>query len=157
MMGGNLAMNPCPRGDDCTPEEERKYRDRISQPLLDRIDIFLEIPRMRREALRLGQGGDGDTSDQVRERVIAARQRQLHRAGKINAHLNTREVDRDCILHESDQQLLTQAGTRLGLSARAYHRILRLARTIADLADAESIATPHLTEALTLRRLSGRK
>ena len=149
------AMNPCPRGDDCTPEEERKYRGRISQPLLDRIDIFLEMPRISSEELCSGQGGDGETSAQVRQRVIAARERQLARAGKINAHLNTREVDRDCPLREADLQLLHQAGARLRLSARAYHRILRLARTIADLADSAAIEQPHLTEAIGYRRLAG--
>ena len=150
------AMNPCPRGDDCAPEEERKYRDRISKPLLDRIDLFLEIPRVRSEELRTGAGGDGATSAQTRERVEAARERQLARAGKINAHLNTREVDRDCLLGEADQQLLHQASAQLRLSARAYHRILRLARTIADLAGREGIEQPHLMEAIGYRRLDNK-
>ena len=89
----------------------------------------------------------------MRARVDAARQRQLQRAGKANALLGTRELTRDCVLQARDQQLLERAIDKLNLSARAYHRILRLARTVADLADADLINTQHLTEAIGYRRL----
>jgi len=85
---------------------------------------------------------------------VAARDRQFARSGKANAALNHREVQRDCALAASDRNLLERSLDRLGLSARAYHRILRVARTIADLADAERITTPHLTEAIQYRRFA---
>jgi len=94
----------------------------------------------------------GEPSALVRARVTAARSRQLARAGKPNAALNNREVQRDCALAAADRTLLERSLDRLGLSARAYHRILRVARTIADLAGAAEIATPHLTEAIQYRR-----
>jgi magnesium chelatase family protein len=153
------AMNPCPcgyAGDAsgrcaCTPEAIRRYRARISGPLLDRIDLQVEMPRVP-----LSELGDtvvaGESSSSVRDRVIAARARQLVRAGKANAMLNNREVQRDCVLAAPDRHLLERSLDKLGLSARAYHRILRVARSIADLAGAERIGTPHLTEAIQYRR-----
>ena len=153
------AMNPCPcgyAGDAsgrcaCTPEAIRRYRARISGPLLDRIDLQVEMPRVP-----LSELGDtvaaGESSSTVRDRVVAARARQLARAGKANAMLNNREVQRDCGLAAPDRHLLERSLDKLGLSARAYHRILRVARSIADLAGAERIATPHLTEAIQYRR-----
>ena len=98
----------------------------------------------------------GETSTVVRERVVAARSRQLDRAGKPNAWLANREVERDCVLRQRDQDLLDRAVERLGLSARAYHRILRVARTIADLAGVTRIETPHVTEAVQYRRFDFR-
>jgi len=157
------AMNPCPCGYSgdpsgrcaCTPEAVRRYRARISGPLLDRIDLQVEVPRVP-----LAELGDavpaGETSATVRERVVAARARQIARAGKPNAALGTRELRRDCVLTVADRSLLERALDRLGLSARAYHRILRVARTIADLAGSEAIETPHLTEAIQLRRIAVR-
>jgi magnesium chelatase family protein len=90
----------------------------------------------------------------VRARVVVARDRQLERAGKPNAALNNREVQRDCALAPADRNLLERSLDRLGLSARAYHRILRVARTIADLSANDCIGTPHLTEAIQYRRLA---
>jgi magnesium chelatase family protein len=155
------AMNPCPcgyAGDPsgrcaCTPEAIRRYRARISGPLLDRIDLQVEVPRVPLTELG-AEGAAGESSRTVRARVVAARDRQLERAGRPNAALNNREVQRDCTLVASDRNLLERSLDRLGLSARAYHRILRVARTIADLGDAERIGTPHLTEAIQYRRFA---
>ena len=152
------AMNPCPcgyAGDaigrcHCTPDQIARYRSRISGPLLDRIDLKLEVPRVNHAELRAGQAGE--TSASVRERVCAARERQLARSGKPNAWLNNRETERDCALAERDHALLDRAVERLGLSARAYHRILRVARTIADLAASPAIEAVHLSEAIQYRR-----
>ena len=103
----------------------------------------------------LGAAGmAGESSAQVRARVTVARGRQVRRAGKPNAALNNHEVLRHCALAAADRELLERSLDRLGLSARAYHRILRVARTIADLAGAESIGTPHLAEAIQYRRTS---
>jgi len=154
------AMNPCPcgyAGDpsgrcSCTPEAVRRYRARISAPLLDRIDLQIEVPRVSLNELGANAPGGESTAD-VRRRVVAARDRQQARAGKPNVALDNREVQRDCPLAGSDRDLLVRSLDRLGLSARAYHRILRVARTIADLAAEESIRTPHLTEAIQYRRL----
>ncbi|MBL8300855.1 MAG: ATP-binding protein [Rhodanobacteraceae bacterium] len=134
----------------CTPEGIARYRSRLSGPLLDRIDIMLNVPRIPHTDLRGAH--HGETSAVVRERVASARAQQLQRAGKPNAWLANREVERDCVLRQRDQDLLDRAVERLGLSARAYHRILRVARTIADLAGAACIETPHVTEAVQYRR-----
>ncbi len=153
------AMNPCPcgyLGDAgrrcvCGQEQIRRYRARVSGPLADRIDLHIEVPRLAHRVLR------GDISEEssvtVRRRVCAARERQLQRAGKANSALNTREIERYCTLNDADHQLLEQALERLGLSPRAYHRILKMARTIADLAGTDVIKTTHLTEAISYRSL----
>jgi magnesium chelatase family protein len=154
------AMNPCPcgyAGDpaarcQCSAEQIRRYRSRVSGPLLDRIDIQIEVPRVPQVELR----GDHvpEDSSSVRARVINARQRALQRAGKPNSQLGNAEVERDCKLSERDHLLLDRLVERMGLSARAYHRILKLARSIADLADSEAIAAAHLSEAVSLRRVA---
>lgn len=154
------AMNPCPcgyAGDPsgrchCSPEQITRYRSRVSGPLLDRIDIQIEVARQPTTALA-NHGASGEASAPMRQRVIAARDRQLQRAGKPNALLGTREMTRDCALRSADQSLLERAIDKLNLSARAYHRILRLARTIADLAGADAIDSQHLTEAIGYRRM----
>ena len=153
------AMNPCPcgyLGDSerrcaCGQEQVRRYRARVSGPLIDRIDLHIEVPRLAHRVLR----GDvaEESSATVRARVCAARDRQLQRAGKANSALGTREIERHCALSENDHRLLEQALERLGLSPRAYHRILKVARTIADLASSANIKTPHLTEAISYRAL----
>jgi magnesium chelatase family protein len=153
------AMNPCPcgyAGDPsgrcrCTPDAVQRYRQRVSGPLLDRIDLKLEMPRVPQAELR--EAGAGESSVLVRERVMAARTRQLARAGKPNAALGNAEIARDCALEAHSHVLLDRAIERLGLSARAYHRVLRVARTIADLGGHERIDAEHVSESILYRRL----
>ncbi len=153
------AMNPCPcgfLGDAerrcvCGSEQVRRYRARVSGPLVDRIDLHIEVPRLAHRVLRGDAPEEGSAA--VRVRVCAARERQLRRAGKPNSALGTREIERYCALSDADHRLLEQALERLGLSPRAYHRILKVSRTIADLAGSETIRTPHLTEAISYRAL----
>lgn len=155
------AMNPCPcgyLGDGsgrcrCTLEQIARYRGRLSGPLLDRIDMHVEVPRIDAACLGAPRPKDEETSAQVRGRVHAARERQLTRADKLNSALTPKEIDRDCPLDPGGRQLLQQVLTRLALSARAYHRILKVARTIADLAECDAIALTHLSEAVNYRRL----
>ena len=155
------AMNPCPcgyLGDEngrcrCTAEQVTRYRSRISGPLLDRIDMQVEVPRLPVERLAAAPTTNAEASADVRARVENARTRQQARAAKPNATLGPRELERDCKLDETGRALLTQALQRLALSARAYHRILKVARTIADLADSDRVATAHLSEAVGYRRL----
>jgi magnesium chelatase family protein len=152
-------MNPCPCGYlgdadrpcSCTPEQVRRYRSRISGPLADRIDLHIEVPRLPHRLLRGPTQEEGSSA--VRARVVAARQRQLSRAGKPNAALSPPEIERHCALSDPDHQLLEQALQRLGLSPRAYHRILKVARTVADLASSDRISTQHVTEAISYRAL----
>jgi magnesium chelatase family protein len=154
------AMNPCPcgwAGDPsgrcrCSPENVRRYRAKISGPLMDRIDLHIEVPRLPPQDLR-PDAPAGEPTLAVRLRVEAARALQHARAGKANAQLGQSETMAYCRLNDRDQALLERAIERLQLSARSMHRILRVARTIADLAGTESIATPHLTEALGYRRV----
>ncbi len=155
------AMNPCPcgyLGDSsgrchCTSDQVQRYRARISGPLLDRIDMHIEVQRVSHEVLRAGSPGGEETSAAVRERVVRARQKAMARGGHANAQLSPQQIKRDCALDDSAQNLLERAVDKLGLSHRAYHRILKLARTIADLANAESIQIAHLSEAITYRKL----
>lgn len=129
-----------------------RYRGKLSGPLLDRIDLQIEVPALPAEAL---QGApDGEASAIVRGRVIEARNRQLQRQNKPNARLAPREVDLYCQPDESGAALLKNAVTRLNLSARAYHRILRVARSIADLAGSAPILPPHIAEAIQYRRFT---
>jgi magnesium chelatase family protein len=153
------AMNPCPcgyLGDPggrcrCTIEQVARYRARISGPLLDRIDLHVEVPRL--PAGQLGAGEAPEGSAEVRARVSAARAQAMDRTGKPNGALATAEVNRYCTLDSAGRHLLEQAMQRLGLSARAYHRVLKVARTIADLAGANAIGVAHLSEAIGYRRL----
>ena len=130
-----------------------KYQKRISGPMLDRIDIHIEVPRVNYE--KLSSDRLGEPSEAIRARVQAARQRQLERfAGTniiCNADMRVAEVRKFCKLDETGDNLIRAAMSQLNLSARAYHRILKLARTIADLAGSEHVQTPHLAEALQYR------
>jgi magnesium chelatase family protein len=158
-------MNPCECGwlgdpsDQCrcTPPLVARYRGRVSGPLLDRIDLHVEVPRVPVAALAGDTAGE-EPSRAVRARVVAARERQRRRYGSAqrNAQLPGRLVRRVCHIDAAGQRLLEVASDRLGLSARAYTRILRVARTIADLASAERITTAHLAEAIQYRSLDRR-
>ena len=155
------AMNPCPCGYlgdasgrcHCTAEQVARYRGRLSGPLLDRIDMHVEVPRLDLARLAVPTSAAAECSAAVRARVCAARARQEARAAKPNSALRPREIERDCDPGEGGRRLLQQALSRLALSARAYHRILKVARTIADLAGAERIEVAHLSEAVGYRRL----
>src|SRR5687767_538745 len=153
------AMNPCPCGHcgdrtgrcRCTPERIARYRGRISGPLADRIDLKFEVPPPR--DTELVAPVSGEASDAVRKRVACARELQIARQGKPNALLGTREIDRHCATDRDGDQLLHHALARMLLSARAYHRVLRVARSIADLAQKASISAEHVAEAIQYRRL----
>ena len=157
------AMNPCPCGfySDaqkecrCTPMQVTRYRSRVSGPLLDRIDIQVEVPAVAYEAL--ASPASGEPSEAVRERVNQARRVQVERFGATgihaNARMSARDVRRYCRVDAAAAQLLETAVTRLGLSARAYVRILKVGRTIADLAGSEDIRPPHIAEAIQYRSL----
>jgi magnesium chelatase family protein len=155
------AMNPCPcgySGDSvktctCSPGTVTKYQKRISGPLLDRIDIHIEVPRV--EFDKLSDQRLGESSALIRNRVEAARQRQRDRFGSngvtCNADMRPAEVRKFCALDDTGRSLMKAAMNQLQLSARAYHRVLKLARTIADLAGCDTIAPTHLAEALQYR------
>jgi magnesium chelatase family protein len=156
------ALNPCPCGYfgdprhecRCTPRQIQAYMGRISGPLLDRIDMHIEVPAVPYRELRAAH--DGATSAQMREQVVAARAQQRKRFakdGKVNGTMTTREVRKHCKLDERCEMLLKQATAELGLSARAHDKILRLSRTIADLDGSADIQLPHLSEAVQYRRL----
>jgi magnesium chelatase family protein len=155
------AMNPCPcgfAGDPvrecrCTPQQIDKYRGRLSGPLRDRLDLTVEVPALPPDLL--GEIDSGEASAAVRARVVAARERQRARfAGeyiRTNAALTSALLPRHAALDHSGSRLLGQAATRLALSARAYDRVRKVARTIADLAGEEHIAADHVAEALQFR------
>jgi magnesium chelatase family protein len=155
------AMNPCPcgyAGDprqrcQCTPDQIQRYRGRISGPLMDRIDLGVEVLRIPLGELGAPRSGNDEDSATVRARVVRARHHALMRAGRPNAEISTRELERDCALGPAERRWFDAALERLGLSARAYHRTLRVARTIADLdGGAALLDRAHLAEALTYRR-----
>ncbi|MDP9156493.1 MAG: YifB family Mg chelatase-like AAA ATPase [Pseudomonadota bacterium] len=155
------AMNPCPcgwRGDPngrcrCTPEIAARYLRKLSGPLLDRIDIQIELPALSPAELSARSGSLGETSAVVARRVADARERQLQRQGKTNRELDGREVDAVCRPDAAGEALLREAGERFGWSARAYYRVLKVARSIADLAAANSPTAGHLAEAIQYRRV----
>ncbi len=154
------AMNFCPQGIDCDPsqnnckcslEQQRRYRSKISAPFLDRIDLQIEVPRLSREDLH--KPATGESSEQVRERVVKARERQIQRQEKANIALSNQEIELYCKLNKQNETLLEQVMDKFKLSARGYHRILKVARTIADLAGSENIQTQHLSEAVSYRSM----
>ncbi len=155
------AMNPCPcgyLGDSlhnckCTAEQVARYQGRISGPFLDRMDLHVMVPAIAARELSEPNPEHTETSQQVRIRVCAAHERQLKRQGCANAQLDSKGLDAHCQLDDKGQELLNRALDTLGLSARAYHRTLRVARSIADLANEPHIQPAHLAEAISFRRL----
>ena len=159
------AMNPCPCGNygdpqsdcRCTSERIKQYQQRVSGPLLDRFDLHVELgklsPAEREQLLIQRQDGKGKSrSAHIRKQVELCRQRQLHRADKSNAQLQQQEILRDCNLSKADKALLNKAMEQLHLSTRAYFRILKVARTIADFSAEDQIQSQHLLEAIAYRK-----
>jgi magnesium chelatase family protein len=154
------AMNPCPcgyRGDEgaecrCTEEQVLRYRARISGPLLDRIDMQIDVPRVPVSRLGRREGEPPEASAPVAARVRGARERQTARGG-INSRLENATLERFCSLDGAARGLLERAIERLRLSARGYYRVLRVARTIADLAGCTAVEPDHVAEAIGYRRL----
>lgn len=154
------AMNPCPCGYQghprnschCSPEQVQRYQNKISGPLLDRIDMHIEVPFLPAYELTQFHPKMAETSQAIRARVIAAREKQLQRCGQLNVKLNQHELAEFCQLTPETQTLLTSALEKLGISARAYHRILKVARTIADLEQVEAIQSPHIAQAIQYRK-----
>lgn len=152
------AMNPCPCGYlgdrsrecRCTPEQIRRYKTRLSGPLLDRIDLHIHVPRITHTELKQAPT---ELSTAIRERVIHCREKQIQRTGLANAQLNNRQIETYCQPDATGQTILNEAIHKLGLSARAYHRILKVARTIADLTNMDQINTHHISEAISFRSL----
>lgn len=155
------AMNPCPcgyLGDEsgrchCTPDQISRYKNRLSGPLLDRIDMHVEVPAVPKELIIDGGRKQKGESEVVRSRVASARQIQLDRSAKPNAQLEASNISKVCQLHDGSKKMMEQVITRLGFSARAYHRILKVARTIADLDGEAEIAEKHIGEAIRYRSL----
>ena len=158
------SMNPCPCGNygdptkecSCTPTQIQRYLGKISGPLLDRIDIHIEVPAVKYKDL--SESRTGETSEVIRNRVINARAVQTERYSGIdnvfkNADITSREIEKYCQLDEQSKNLLQKAMQKMGLSARAYDRILKVSRTIADLTNSENIKVEHISEAIQYRSL----
>ncbi len=152
------AMNPCPCGYlghfnnkcRCTPDQVSRYKGKISGPLMDRIDLHIEVAALKEDELTTA--ANAESSEAIRSRVEKARDIQLQRQGKANFALGSAEIDLYCQPDESGSALLKTAISRLNLSARAYHRILKVARSIADLAGDADIKSVHIAEAVQYRR-----
>lgn len=149
-------LNDPTRECHCTPPQIQRYAARISGPLLDRIDLHLDVPAVKYQELRAAAAAE-ERSERIRARVVAARERQLgrFRGERIfcNAQMGPRQVTRHCALSAAGEQLLERAMLRLGLSARAHDRILKVSRTIADLSGADALEPAHLAEAIQYRTL----
>lgn len=153
------AMNPCPCGHlgntmrtcRCTPDAVARYQGRLSGPLLDRIDVQVEVPAVPPEQVQAAP--DGEHSGAVAQRVLQARTRQMHRQGCLNAELSGDALDQHSHLSSSASQFMTTAAARLGWSARSFHRVLRMARSIADLSGSSDVQVNHLAEAIQYRRV----
>lgn len=154
------AMNPCPCGYlsdlrhacHCTSEQIQRYRNKISGPLLDRIDMHIEVPSLPGKLLSTFHPKQEETSQAIQQRVVLARNRQLARGHNINSKLSPHEIVEFCKLDNHAQQLLTSALEKFGISARTYHRILKVARTIADLGDSSQIQSEHIAQAIQYRK-----
>lgn len=157
------SMNPCPCGYygsnvkkcTCKPEQIKKYISKISGPLLDRIDLHIEVENV--EYTKLENQVKLETSDEIRERVNKARNRQIERYKKykiyLNAELTPNLIEKYCKIDDKSKELLEKAFKNLGLSARGYNKILKIARTIADLEEREKIEISHIAEAIQYRNL----
>jgi magnesium chelatase family protein len=150
------AMNPSPTGffndNRSTPEQVLRYLNRLSGPFLDRIDIQIEVARLPRGTWA-SNTQENETSEVVQQRVQACRQRQINRQGEANAHLSTSDLKKYCHLNADDNEFLELAVEKLGLSTRAHHKIIKIARTLADMANSENILHEHLIEALSYRAM----
>lgn len=152
------AMNPSPTGhyqgnhNRTSPQQVMRYLNRLSGPFLDRFDLSIEVPLLPQGTLQ-NTGDRGETSAEVRSKILKVREIQLARRGKINAHLTSKEIEQDCKLNANDSLFLENALNKLGLSVRAYHRILKVSRTIADLNAETQITRQHLAEALGYRAM----
>jgi magnesium chelatase family protein len=154
------AMNPCPCGYlgdvfascQCTADQVQRYRARISGPLLDRLDLQVCVPRLEFKSLREQRGGC-ESSKEVAARVKRTRELQIDRQGACNAHLDNAGVERYCTPNSAGLAILERAMQHFGLSARGYHRVLKVARTIADMSGQSRIDVAQITEALALRSL----
>ena len=156
------AMNPCPCGNypdlsrcNCTQGQIRQYLGRVSQPFLDRIDICIETPRIQYEELKMKE--EAESSEEIRRRVEFARKIQKDRYKEreilTNSMLSVKELDEYCRLGKEEEELMKKAFASLSLTARSYHKILRVSRTIADLEGQEEISTEHIKEAIGYRTL----
>ncbi|CAC9525600.1 AAA+ ATPase superfamily protein YifB/ComM, associated with DNA recombination [uncultured Gammaproteobacteria bacterium] len=154
------AMNPCPCGYygdgtakcHCTADQIEKYKNKISGPLLDRIDMVLTVPPLPKKDLLSQENSNAESSEVIRKRVLKAYEKQINRQGKTNDKLSPDEINKLIKLDKTNKQLLSSVIDKLHLSARGYHRILKVARTIADLDGSESVDKPHLIEAAGYRR-----
>ena len=152
------AMNPCPGGCEsiqscqCSLEQLNRYRNKLSSPLMDRIDIQIELPRLDKQELIRRNRQDGECSSNVRERVRRAHERQLNRQSVLNAHLSNQQIESVCQIDDSTSQILMAAIDKLHLTARSFHKILKIARTLADLAETDQISTQHVAEAIQYRQ-----
>ena len=154
-------MNPCPCGHfgnprgvcRCTSDKIRRYLLKLSGPFIDRIDMHVDVPAMTQEELKAIPDSGAEPSDIVRARVLEAMSRQLKDRGKSNALLNPRELEQVVDFEEGAEDFILAVLEKLKFSARAYHRILRVSRTIADLEGSKQVRQKHLAEALNYRRL----
>jgi magnesium chelatase family protein len=159
------AMNPCPCGYAgsardlcrCSSEQVKRYMGKISGPLLDRMDMHVEVARLPPALLAQAVQDDVSTSAAVRERVLRARECQMHRQGKCNYALSVTELDKVAPLSADALTMMNQVMTKFNLSARVYHRMVKLARTIADLEGSDAVEQTHVGEALSYRCLDKMK
>ena len=160
------AMNPCPcgfygdprRACRCSASQIRQYQSRISGPLLDRIDIHIEVPSVQYRELTQSSSGESSTSikERINKAIIVQKNRFAHGKTIFNARMSERQIKQYCIIDEESQKLLEMAVDKLGLSARAYTRILKVARTIADIEEEDHILSSHIAEAIQYRSLDRR-